>query len=111
MTPTTTPDLPLPGRAAFVHEWQPGPPPHRVILGAPHVFGPAEVQIAVIQLADGTIDGYGPSDESTEPRAAVIQPPSVHVRVDGDKALTVDQALGLSTAIVQAVLEIGKWRT
>jgi hypothetical protein len=111
MTTTTTPDIAPPATASSVDDWQPGPPHYRVILGLTRAVGPAEVQLAVVQLADGSFDGCCLSDDLTKCRKAEIQTPSVHVRrVNGDEPLTVTGALELAAAIVETTAEIAKWR-
>jgi len=100
MTTTTSPDVAPPAGAAVVDKWQPGPPPYRVILGPTRVIGPAEVQGAVIQFADGSVD---------RPKGADVQPPRLHVRVSGDETLTVGHAMGLAAALVEVAIELGRW--
>jgi len=85
------PNIAPPAGAAVVDDWEPGPPPYRVILGRTRTVGPAELQLAVIQLADGSFDGCCLSDDLTERREARIEPPLVHLRA-GDP-LTVTEAL------------------
>jgi hypothetical protein len=97
MTTTQTdqfPNVTPPPGASFVDEWQSGPPPHRVVLGAAYIVGDIEVQTSVVQFADGTID-----------RVGLVEPPKVHMRANREGGLTVKQALELASVLFEAAVE------
>jgi hypothetical protein len=106
---TTNPTVAPPAGAEFVDEWQPGPPTYRVIFGPTRLVGEAEVHSSVTQFADGTIDRSRLSDDLTQRHEALIEEPKVHVGVDADLGLTVDQATELAAVIIDAIAEIGRW--
>jgi hypothetical protein len=96
--PTTAPhDIAPPPGASFVDDWQSGPPPYRIVLGATRVVGNVEVNTSVAQFAaDGSVDQVG-----------LIETPRVHVRsVDARDDLTVEQARQLVGAIIAATAEL-----
>jgi hypothetical protein len=117
MTTTTNHNIAPPAGARVVDDWQPGPrslpdecgiepQPYRMILGARrHISdncgneGAVDVWTSVAQFADGTIDHDG-----------WIEPPSIHVDSCNDNGLTVEQALELAVAIIEATAEISRWR-
>jgi hypothetical protein len=71
-TPNPSHDVTPPPGASFVDEWQPGPPPCRVVLGATYIVGDIEVQSSVVQFADGAIskphNAQGVNKTTTPPR-------------------------------------------
>jgi len=74
-----------PASAEFVDEWQPGPPPYRIMLGAKRYIDDEcniWVRTSAAQYEDGRIDDDG------------FEPPRVHMETGGD-GLTVIEALRL----------------
>lgn len=103
MTTTAPHDITPPPGAAVVDDWEPGPPPYRIILGIERNIddytGGRGVQTwtSVAQFADGTID-----------RVGEIDLPMVHVDVSGD-GLTAGQARQLARVLIAAADELGEW--
>jgi hypothetical protein len=82
MTTTIPHDITPPPGADFIDDWQQGPRPYRVILGAARVVGNVDIQTSCVQFGDGAID-----------QAGLIDVPKVHVRSIGARDdLTVEQA-------------------
>ncbi len=95
--PTTYSYVTPPPGASSVDEWQPGPPPWRVVLGLAHTVGGVEIQPSIIQFQDGDVD-----------RVGLVELPHVHVR-SAEHTLTVAQARDLAAALFSAAFTIKQW--